>query len=106
MISFPFAASFYGSSHAALPLADARSTTSISFRLRTSRPEALIVLAAGRVDYCLVMMQGGAIKVSTQWEIIFTNNDLWQKNDGGLLPKQTRYSHQENKVGCCSWWDS
>ena len=63
MISF-LAASFYGSSHAALPLADARSTTSISFRLRTSRPEALIVLAAGRMDYCLVMMQGGAIKVS------------------------------------------
>ena len=85
MISF-LAASFYGSSHAALPLADARSTTSISFRLRTSRPEALIVLAAGRMDYCLVMMQGGAIKVSA-WEIIFTNNDLWQKNDGGLLPK-------------------
>ena len=63
--SFYFlSASFYGSSHAALPLADARSTTSISFRLRTSRPEALIVLAAGRMDYCLVMMQGGAIKVS------------------------------------------
>ena len=66
--SFYFlSASFYGSSHAALPLADARSTTSISFRLRTSRPEALIVLAAGRMDYCLVMMQGGAIKVSI-WE--------------------------------------
>jgi hypothetical protein len=31
--------------------------------MRTSRPEALIVLAAGRTDYCLVMMQGGAIKV-------------------------------------------
>ena len=76
-----FSASFYGSSHAALPLADARSTTSISFRLRTSRPEALIVLAAGRVDYCLVMMQGGAIKVSGQWEIIFAYNDLWQRND-------------------------
>ena len=61
---FLLSASFYGSSHAALPLADARSTTSISFRMRTSRPEALIVLAAGRMDYCLVMMQGGAIKVS------------------------------------------
>ena len=75
MISFS-PASFYGSSHAALPLADARSTTSISFRLRTSRPEALIVLAAGRMDYCLVMMQGGAIKVSEQWEIIFAKNHL------------------------------
>ena len=74
--SFYFlSASFYGSSHAALPLADARSTTSISFRMRTSRPEALIVLAAGRMDYCLVMMQGGAIKVSGREEQIFSQQN-------------------------------
>ncbi|TRY66991.1 hypothetical protein TCAL_11761 [Tigriopus californicus] len=62
---YPFSvpASFYGSSHVSLPLQDAKSTTDISFRFRTSKAEALLVLVAGRIDYCLVMLQGGAIKV-------------------------------------------
>ena len=44
---------------------DAQSTTDLSFRFRTSRPEALLVLVAGRTDYCLVMLQAGTIKVRT-----------------------------------------
>jgi hypothetical protein len=42
---------------------DAQSTTDLSFRFRTSRAEALLVLVAGRTDYCLVMLQAGTIKV-------------------------------------------
>ena len=56
-------ASFYGSGHASLPFEDAQSTTDLSFRFRTSRAEALLVLVAGRTDYCLVMLQAGAVKV-------------------------------------------
>jgi chondroitin sulfate proteoglycan 4 len=56
-------ASFYGSSYIALPLQEARSTTDLSFRFRTSRPDALLFLAAGRTDYCLVVLQAAALKV-------------------------------------------
>ena len=60
-------ASFYGSGHASLPFEDAQSTTDLSFRFRTSRAEALLVLVAGRTDYCLVMLQAGAVKVREIW---------------------------------------
>lgn len=60
------AASFYGSGHASLSLEDAQSTTDLSFRFRTSRAEALLVLVAGRTDYCLVMLQAGAVKITVK----------------------------------------
>ena len=62
-----FLASFYGSSHVELPLLDSSSTTELGFRFRTSRTEALLLLAAGRMDYCLVMLRNGAVKVSWVW---------------------------------------
>ena len=58
-------ASFYGSSYISLPLTDAKSSTDISFKFRTSRPESLLFLAAGRTDYCLIMLQQGILKVRT-----------------------------------------
>ena len=61
-----FSASFYGSGSVTLPMQDAQSTTDLSFRFRTSRAEALLVLVPGRTDYCLVMLQAGTIKVNLQ----------------------------------------
>lgn len=46
-----------------MPLQEARSATELSFRFRTLRPNALLLLAAGRTDYCLVVLQSGALKV-------------------------------------------
>ena len=63
LFSFSITASFYGSSHVSLPMQDARATTDISFRFRTARPESLLMLVAGKIDYCLVMMQNGIVKV-------------------------------------------
>ena len=57
-------ASFYGSGSVSLPMQDAQSTTDLTFRFKTSRAESLLVLVAGRTDYCLIMLQAGAIKVS------------------------------------------
>lgn len=57
-------ASFFGSNIVALPLQDARSSTSLSFRFKTSRPDGLLFLAAGTVDYLLVTLESGHIKVS------------------------------------------
>ena len=70
------AASFYGSGSVTLPMQDAQSTTDLSFRFRTSRAEALLVLVAGRTDYCLVMLQAGLIKVRT---ILYCNNQHIQQ---------------------------
>ena len=50
---------------------DAQSTTDLSFRFRTARSEALLVLVAGRTDYCLVMLQAGTIKVSKNKQISY-----------------------------------
>ena len=68
---FSFPASFYGSGYASLPFEDAQSTTDLSFRFRTSRAESLLVLVAGRTDYCLVMLQAGAVKVSEYYVILY-----------------------------------
>ena len=71
---YPFvfiAASFYGSGSVTLPMQDAQSTTDLSFRFRTARSEALLVLVAGRTDYCLVMLQAGTIKVSKNEQISY-----------------------------------
>ncbi|XP_068247623.1 LOW QUALITY PROTEIN: chondroitin sulfate proteoglycan 4-like [Palaemon carinicauda] len=56
-------ASFFGGSYVALPLQEARSTTEISLRLKTHRSDALLLLAAGTTDYCLVVLEGGALRV-------------------------------------------
>nr|XP_045596302.1 neurexin-3-like [Procambarus clarkii] len=56
-------ASFFGSSYVALPLQEARSSTEISLRLKTHRADALLLLAAGNTDYCLVVLEGGALRV-------------------------------------------
>ena len=59
-----FSASFYGSSYLSLPLEDAKSSSDISFRFRTSRPESLLFLVAGRTDYCLIMLQQGIFRLN------------------------------------------
>ncbi|KAK2724192.1 hypothetical protein QYM36_000899, partial [Artemia franciscana] len=58
-----FAASFFGGSHVSVPIQEARSSTEISLRFKTSKTDALILLAAGKIDYCLLLLQDGALKV-------------------------------------------
>ena len=66
---FPSTASFLGGSNLRLPLRDARTDTEIAFRMRTGRRDALLVLAAGKFDYCLVMLQEGTLLVSIAFKI-------------------------------------
>lgn len=56
------AVSFYGASHIAMPLQEAKISTNIRLRFRTSQPDCLIFLAAGRTDYALVSLEGGRVK--------------------------------------------
>lgn len=50
-----------------MQLQEARSTTDLSFRFRTARQDTLIFLAAGRTDYCLVVLQASMLKASTRY---------------------------------------
>ncbi|XP_064475257.1 chondroitin sulfate proteoglycan 4-like isoform X3 [Ornithodoros turicata] len=57
------AASLFGASHVSLPLEDARDETSVFLRFRTGRSDAILFLAAGPDDYCLLALEAGALKV-------------------------------------------
>lgn len=54
--------SFFGASHIAMPLQEAKISTNIRLRFRTHQENALLLLAAGRTDYCLVALDAGRIK--------------------------------------------
>ncbi|XP_068083524.1 chondroitin sulfate proteoglycan 4 [Anabrus simplex] len=56
-------ASFYGASYISYPLQDAKSTTDLALKFRTRRADAMLFLAAGRTDYCLVRLETGRVKV-------------------------------------------
>ena len=55
--------SFYGTSHVTAALQEARSSTSVSLRFRTGRGDALLLVAAGRTDYLLMLLEDGLLKV-------------------------------------------
>lgn len=59
-----FAASFYGGSYILIPFKEARSSTDIHFKLKTHLPNALILLAVGATDYCIVRLENGRLKVN------------------------------------------
>ncbi|XP_048004606.1 chondroitin sulfate proteoglycan 4 [Leguminivora glycinivorella] len=56
-------ASFYGASFITYPLQEAKGVTDISFRFRTHLSDALLLLAAGKTDYCMIKLETGRIKL-------------------------------------------
>ncbi|XP_055346418.1 chondroitin sulfate proteoglycan 4-like [Paramacrobiotus metropolitanus] len=56
-------ASFYGDSHLWLSLQDASSATDLTVNFRTHQRDAIIFLAAGETDYCLVELRNGRLRV-------------------------------------------
>ena len=59
----PETVSFYGDGHLRVAIQDARSDTDLLVEFRTSQSNALLFLAAGATDYCVVTLQSGMIKV-------------------------------------------
>ncbi|XP_015604510.1 chondroitin sulfate proteoglycan 4 [Cephus cinctus] len=55
--------SFYGESYIYLPTQEAKGATDISFRFRTQLSDAMLLLAAGKTDYCLIKLEAGRLKV-------------------------------------------
>ncbi|XP_022832745.1 chondroitin sulfate proteoglycan 4 isoform X1 [Spodoptera litura] len=56
-------ASFYGASYISYPLQEAKGVTDMSFRFRTHLADALLLLAAGKTDYCMIRLEGGRLKL-------------------------------------------
>ncbi|XP_017754048.1 PREDICTED: LOW QUALITY PROTEIN: chondroitin sulfate proteoglycan 4 [Eufriesea mexicana] len=55
--------SFYGASYIHLPVQEAKGATDISFRFRTHLADAMLLLAVGKTDYCLIKLEAGRLKV-------------------------------------------
>lgn len=55
--------SFFGDSHVAMPLQEAKLSTNIRLHFRTHQENALLFLADGRTDYCLISLDDGLLKL-------------------------------------------
>uniref|UniRef100_A0A8D2QUR4 Laminin G domain-containing protein n=1 Tax=Zosterops lateralis melanops TaxID=1220523 RepID=A0A8D2QUR4_ZOSLA len=55
--------SFYGDSFVELIKAEASPQTSLQLQFRTSKPQGLLFLAAGKTDYCLLELHSGYVQV-------------------------------------------
>lgn len=64
-VYFPLflSASFYGDSFVELNMAEASLQTSLQLQFRTSKPQGLLLLAAGKTDYCLMELRSGYVQV-------------------------------------------
>ncbi|KAG7201655.1 hypothetical protein KM043_004385 [Ampulex compressa] len=58
--------SFYGASYIHLPVQEAKGATDISFRFRTHLADAMLLLAAGKTDYCLIKLEAGRLKAGRE----------------------------------------
>lgn len=58
------AVSFFGDSHVAMPLQEAKLSTYLRLRFRTRQDNGILFLAAGRTDYCLLSIDDGRVKLN------------------------------------------
>ncbi|NWV36669.1 CSPG4 protein, partial [Grantiella picta] len=55
--------SFYGDSFVELNMVEASPQTSLQLQFRTSKPQGLLLLAAGKTDYCLMELRSGYVQL-------------------------------------------
>ncbi|NXK49129.1 CSPG4 protein, partial [Chauna torquata] len=76
--------SFYGSSFVALNMAETSSQTTLQLRFRTSKPDGLLFLAAGKKDYCLMELHSGNLQLRVNFgmgERVLHSQQRSQLND-------------------------
>ncbi|NXP49265.1 CSPG4 protein, partial [Heliornis fulica] len=76
--------SFYGDSFVELNKAEASSQTSLRLRFRTSKPYGLLFLAAGKKDYCLIVLHSGNLQMRISFgmgEQVLHSQERSQLND-------------------------
>ncbi|KAH0502668.1 Chondroitin sulfate proteoglycan 4 [Microtus ochrogaster] len=55
--------SFYGESYVGLSITEVSFGLSLQLRFQTSKPQGLLFLAAGKIDYCLIELLSGILQV-------------------------------------------
>ncbi|XP_016977930.2 chondroitin sulfate proteoglycan 4 [Drosophila rhopaloa] len=60
--------SLFGDGYVSMPLQEAKMSTNIRVKFRTRQENALLFLAAGRTDYCLLRLESGMISFSYKIE--------------------------------------
>lgn len=67
-VYLPVTVSLYGDGYVSMPLQEAKMSTNIRVKFRTRQADALLFLAAGRTDYCLLRLESGQISFSYKIE--------------------------------------
>lgn len=78
--------SFFGASHISMPLQEAKLSTNVRLRFRTHQEHAMLLLAAGRTDYCLLQLEEGRLRFRLR--LNETLVELWS-------PKRAAYNDRE-----------
>ncbi|NWV23798.1 CSPG4 protein, partial [Origma solitaria] len=91
--------SFYGDSFVELNMAEASPQTSLQFKFRTSKPQGLLLLAAGKTDYCLMELRSGYVQVRINFgvgEQVLHSQQRSQLND--LAWHLVELHHEQDNV--------
>ncbi|NXE95907.1 CSPG4 protein, partial [Menura novaehollandiae] len=91
--------SFYGDSFVELNMKEASSQTSLQLQFRTSKPQGLLFLAAGRTDYCLMELRSGYIQLRINFgvgERVLHSQQISQLND--LAWHLVELHHEQDNV--------
>lgn len=75
--SLEITVSFFGDSHVAMPLQEAKLSTNLRLRFRTRQDNGILFLAAGRTDYCLLSIDDGRVKLNLKINEHFTEVCDW-----------------------------
>ncbi|XP_058684077.1 chondroitin sulfate proteoglycan 4-like [Poecile atricapillus] len=93
------AVSFYGDSFVELNMAEASPQTSLQLQFRTSRPQGLLLLAAGKTDYCLMELRSGYVQLRINFgvgERVLHSQQRSQLND--LAWHLVELHHEQDNV--------
>ncbi|NWH34458.1 CSPG4 protein, partial [Chloropsis hardwickii] len=91
--------SFYGDSFVELNMAEASPQTSLQLQFRTSKPQGLILLAAGKTDYCLMELRSGYVQLRINFgvgERVLHSQQRSQLND--LAWHLVELHHEQDNV--------
>ncbi|NXH30947.1 CSPG4 protein, partial [Myiagra hebetior] len=91
--------SFYGDSFVELNMAEASLQTSLQLQFRTSKTQGLLLLAAGKTDYCLMELRSGYVQLRINFgvgERVLHSQQRSQLND--LAWHLVELHHEQDNV--------
>ncbi|NWT78023.1 CSPG4 protein, partial [Lanius ludovicianus] len=91
--------SFHGDSFVELKMAEASPQTSLQLQFRTSKPQGLLLLAAGKADYCLMELRSGYVQLRINFgvgERVLHSQERSQLND--LAWHLVELHHEQDNV--------